>query len=76
MSATSQTEPARAAPALDLDTKAAAAKLGVQPHTLEIWRSTGRYGVPYTKTGRLVRYSSRKLDEWIAARSFNDTTKD
>ena len=73
MAAISTTESAETLAALDLDTQRAALKLGVKPHTLEIWRSTGRYGLPYTKVGRLVRYSSRKLDAWIAARSVDKT---
>jgi excisionase family DNA binding protein len=30
--------------------------LGVSPNTLEVWRSTGRYALPFVKVGRLVRY--------------------
>lgn len=39
-----------------LDPRAAAEALGVKPGTLAIWRSTGRYNLPYVKVGRLVRY--------------------
>ena len=35
--------------------------LGVTTHTLAVWRSTGRYNLPYVKSGRLVRY--RESDE-------------
>jgi hypothetical protein len=31
--------------------------LGVDPHTLAVWRCTGRYDLPYVKTGRLVHFS-------------------
>lgn len=34
----------------------AAVLVGVKPSTLQIWRVTGRYGLPYVKSGRLVRY--------------------
>lgn len=41
--------------------------LGVTAHTLAVWRSEGRYNLPYIKTGRLVRYREedviRFLDE-------------
>ncbi|MGC8592347.1 helix-turn-helix domain-containing protein [Acidithiobacillus sp.] len=46
----------------------ASAVLGVRPATLCNWRCTGRYALPYIKTGRLVRYRTRDLAEWIARR--------
>ena len=33
-----------------------AAVLGLKKGTLSIWRTTGRYDLPYLKIGRLVRY--------------------
>ena len=36
-----------------LDTRAAADYLGLRPSTLEIWRSTGRYSLPFEKHGRI-----------------------
>ena len=39
-----------------LDNGPAADYLGVEEHTLEIWRSTGRYRIPYIKVGRRVKY--------------------
>lgn len=39
-----------------LDDKAAAELLDVTPGTLSVWRSTGRYGLPFLKIGRNVRY--------------------
>ena len=42
-----------------------AEQLGVSPHTLAIWRSEGRNGLPYVKVGRLVRYREDAVDEYI-----------
>ena len=42
------------------DDKAAADILDVSPGTLSVWRSTGRYNLPFVKIGRKVRY--RKSD--------------
>lgn len=43
--------------------------LGVRPATLAIWRSTGRYNLPYRKIGRLVRYQLGDLRLWLESRS-------
>lgn len=51
-----------------LDDKAAAAMLDVSPGTLSVWRSTGRYALPFVKIGRKVRYRRADLDAWLAAR--------
>ena len=51
-----------------LDTRGAAAHLGLAPATLEVWRSAGRYDLPYLKIGRCVRYRIVDLDRWLAAR--------
>ena len=51
-----------------LDDKAAAAYLSLSPGTLSVWRSTGRYNLPFLKVGRLVRYRRADLDAWLAAR--------
>ena len=47
----------------------AAIYLGVTPGTLEVWASTGRYGIPYTKIGKLVYYRRSDLDDWIDSRT-------
>ena len=52
-----------------LDTIAAAEYLGLAPNTLEVWRSAGRYDLPFVKVGRRVKYSKAALDAWIAART-------
>ena len=49
--------------------KEAAEILGVTPGTLQVWRSTGRYGIPFIKVGRLVRYRLSVLQGWLASRT-------
>jgi excisionase family DNA binding protein len=39
-----------------LSTEQMAKLLGVSPNTLEVWRCTKRYALPYIKIGRNVRY--------------------
>ena len=51
-----------------LDDKSAAAILDVSPGTLSVWRSTGRYGIPFLKIGRLVRYRRSDLEAWLESR--------
>ena len=55
---------------LDLiDEREAAAVLCVSPGTLSVWRSTGRYGLPFVKVGRNVRYSRSELEAWLESRT-------
>lgn len=51
-----------------LDDHAAAELLDVSPGTLSVWRSTGRYALPFLKIGRKVRYRRADLEAWIAGR--------
>ena len=51
-----------------LDDKAAAAVLDVTPGTLSVWRSTGRYALPFLKVGRKVRYRRADLLAWLEKR--------
>lgn len=51
-----------------LDDHAAAAMLDVSPGTLSVWRSTGRYALPFVKIGRKVRYRRADLQAWMEAR--------
>jgi excisionase family DNA binding protein len=51
-----------------LDDKAAAELLGVTPGTLSVWRSTGRYNLPFLKIGRKVRYRCSDLETWLQNR--------
>jgi hypothetical protein len=43
--------------------------LGVARGTLQVWRSTKRYPLPYVKVGRLVRYRLRDLQAFLQART-------
>ena len=54
-----------------LDEKQAADHLTVSPGTLSVWRSTGRYALPFVKVGRTVRYRLTDLDAWLDARARN-----
>lgn len=51
-----------------LDDKEAASMLDVSPGTLGVWRSTGRYNLPFIKVGRNVRYRRADLDAWLEKR--------
>ena len=52
-----------------LNSNQAAAYLGVLPGTLEVWRCTKRYHLPFIKVGRLVRYRKSDLDNFLADRT-------
>lgn len=52
-----------------LDEKAAANFLQLQPGTLSVWRSTGRYRIPFVKVGHLVRYRLGDLEAWLESRT-------
>ena len=47
----------------------AAAAIDVTPGTLSVWRSTGRYGIPFIKIGRNVRYRRSDLVAWLESRT-------
>lgn len=54
----------------DLVTETEAAEiLDLAPGTLSVWRSTGRYAIPFIKVGRKVRYSRTALDAWLESRT-------
>ena len=44
------------------------AQLCVDIETLNIWRCTGRYKLPYIKVGRLVRYRKEDIEAFISSR--------
>jgi hypothetical protein len=46
----------------------AAGYLKLEPKTLDIWRCTGRYNLPYVKIGRRVCYRAGDLKAFIASR--------
>lgn len=52
-----------------LDDRAAAELLDVSPGTLSVWRSTGRYALPFLKIGRKVRYRRADLTTWLEKRT-------
>jgi excisionase family DNA binding protein len=52
-----------------VDDTDAANILGVSPGTLSVWRSTGRYGLPFVKVGRNVRYRVSDLNAWLDKRT-------
>jgi hypothetical protein len=52
-----------------LDEKKAAEFLDVKPGTLSVWRSTGRYRIPFVKVGHLVRYRRADLELWLQSRT-------
>lgn len=51
-----------------LDEQEAAELLDTAPGTLSVWRSTGRYNLPFLKIGRKVRYRRTDLMAWLDAR--------
>jgi predicted site-specific integrase-resolvase len=52
-----------------VDERQAAKILDVAPGTLSVWRSTGRYQIPFIKVGHLVRYRLADLDAWLESRT-------
>jgi hypothetical protein len=58
------------------DTEQAGKYLGIEPHTLDVWRSNKRYELPYVKIGRLVKYRKEDLDNFIAKNLQNNTSKE
>ena len=51
----------------------AAEYISVQEQTLAVSRSTGRYGLPFVKVGRLVRYRQKHLDEFLERNTATQT---
>lgn len=43
--------------------------LNVKRGTLQVWRCTKRYPLPYVKVGRLVRYRMSDLEAFLQART-------
>jgi len=52
-----------------LDEIEAAQYLTLAPGTLSVWRSTGRYKIPFVKVGRRVRYRRSDLLAWLESRT-------
>jgi excisionase family DNA binding protein len=55
-----------------LNPAAAAEFLGVSVDTLSVWRSVGRYSIPYLKVGRLVKYRRADLEMWLQSRTHGE----
>lgn len=55
-----------------LSEQQAAEVLGVKPTTLQVWRSTGRYGLAYVKVGRLVKYRRSALEGFLQRRTVGE----
>lgn len=53
----------------------AANYLGVTVGTLNVWRCTGRYSLPFVKVGRRVRYTRSHLDDFIERRTTQNGVK-
>jgi hypothetical protein len=49
--------------------KQASEIVGVTPGTLQVWRCTRRYPLPYIKVGRAVRYRVSDLQAFLASRT-------
>ena len=52
-----------------LDEPEASEFIGVKPGTLSVWRSTGRYGIPFIKVGSRVKYRESDLNKWLEERT-------
>ena len=50
----------------------AASVLGISPGTLEQWRTTHRYRLPYIKVGSRVRYRRSDLETFIVSRTVGE----
>lgn len=62
-------------PPVNVGDKQAAEVLDMEPTTLAVWRSTGRYNLPYIKVGRLVKYRISDLAEFLARRTARHTSE-
>ncbi|MCG7869730.1 MAG: helix-turn-helix domain-containing protein [Candidatus Thiodiazotropha taylori] len=51
----------------------AAQILGISPGTLQVWRSTGRYNLRFTKVGGRVMYRPEDLQAFIERRTMDHT---
>ena len=51
----------------------AAEYLGIRPQTLAVWATSGRYGLPFIRVGRRVRYRRADLDRFLESRTITST---
>lgn len=59
-----------------IDEQQAAIVIDVTPGTLSVWRSTGRYKLPFIKVGRKVRYRRADLEAWLEERTHSNGATD
>ena len=52
-----------------LTNEEAASYLGITPNSLEVWRCTKRYTIPYIRLGRLIRYRKYDLNAFLKSRT-------
>jgi excisionase family DNA binding protein len=52
-----------------IDSQETAEILGISKSALEVWRTTGRYQLPFIKVGRNVRYRRSDVSEWLDSRT-------
>ena len=52
-----------------IDSQETAEILGISKSALEVWRTTGRYQLPFIKVGRNVRYRRSDVLEWLESRT-------
>ena len=48
-----------------MNSREAAAYLGVKPDTLSVWRCTKAVRIPYIKVGSLVKYRLQDLEDYL-----------
>lgn len=63
--ATPVKEVCNVAPSGLMTSRDAAVYIGVKINTLTVWRMTNRYGLPFVKLGKVIRYRKSDLDKWI-----------
>ena len=51
----------------------AGAAIGIEPSTLSVWRSTGRYNLKFVKSGRKVFYRAGDLRAFLESRTKTHT---
>jgi excisionase family DNA binding protein len=52
-----------------IDSQETAEILGISKSALEVWRTTGRYKLPFIKVGRNVRYRRSDVLDWLETRT-------
>jgi excisionase family DNA binding protein len=55
-----------------LGNKDAAEYLGLQEQTLNVWRCTQRYPLPFIRVGRKIRYRIADLDRFLESRTVGE----